>query len=69
MKISDVLGHVETLANEGMPIFESDTFGSLHVTYHVIFPAVVDDQFVKDVQLAFEGRKERMSASRKKDEL
>ena len=63
-------GHVETLENEGMPIYRSESFGKLHVTYNVIFPAVVDDQFVKDLQLAFAGRKKRMSASgAKKDEL
>jgi hypothetical protein len=45
-------------------------FGNLHVTYSVIFPAIVDDQFVKDLQLAFESRKKRLSASgAKKDEL
>jgi DnaJ-related protein SCJ1 len=65
-----LLGHVETLANEGMPIFRSEDFGNLHVTYKVIFPAVVDDQFIKDIELAFEGRKKRLSASgAKKDEL
>ena len=53
-----------------MPIFRSDSFGDLHVTYHVIFPAVVDDQFVTDVELAFESRKKRLHASGvKKDEL
>ena len=63
-------GHVETLENEGMPIYRSEGFGKLHATYNVIFPAVVDDQFVKDLQLAFSGRKKRMSASgAKKDEL
>ena len=53
-----------------MPKYRSEGFGKLHVTYNVIFPAVVDDQFVKDLQLAFAGRKKRMSASgAKKDEL
>jgi DnaJ-class molecular chaperone len=61
---------VEVLENEGMPIFRSAGFGNLHVTYHVIFPAVVDDQFVKDIQLAFESRKQRVHASGKsKEEL
>lgn len=68
--IVDCLGHVESLENEGMPKFRSDGFGDLHVTYHVIFPATVDDQFVKDIQLAFESRKKRLHASgAKKDEL
>lgn len=63
-------GHVEILEGEGMPKFQSEEFGDLHVTYHVIFPAVVDDQFVKDIQLAFEGRKKRLHTSGKaKDEL
>ena len=53
-----------------MPIFQSTGFGNLHVTYHVIFPANVDEEFVKDIQLAFEGRKKRLFASGgKKDEL
>ena len=40
------------------------------MTYHVIFPAVVDDQFVKDIQLAFDGRKKRLHTSGSvKDEL
>jgi len=53
-----------------MPIFRSEGFGNLHVTYHVIFPAIIDDQFVKDIQLAFEGRKKRLYASgEKRDEL
>ena len=61
---------MEVLENEGMPIFRSAGFGSLHVMYHVIFPAVVDDQFVKDIQLAFESRKQRVHASGKsKEEL
>jgi DnaJ-class molecular chaperone len=58
---------VETIENEGMPKFQSEDFGNLHVTYHVIFPAAVDDQFVKDLQLAFEGRKTRLHGG--KDEL
>lgn len=61
---------METLENEGMPIFRSESSGNLYVKYNVIFPAVVDDQFVKDIQLAFAGRKKRISASgAKKDEL
>jgi len=61
---------VETIENEGMPKFRSNAFGNLHVTYHVIYPALVDDQFVNDLQLAFEGRKQRLSAKgAKKDEL
>jgi DnaJ-class molecular chaperone len=65
-----ILGHVEILEHEGMPIFRADGTGHLHVTYHVIFPAMVDDQFVKDIQLAFESRKKRLHASgAKKDEL
>lgn len=61
---------METLENEGMPIFRSEGFGRLYVKYDVIFPAVVDDQFVNDIQLAFAGRKKRMSGSEaRKDEL
>ena len=53
-----------------MPMFRSEGFGNLHVTYHIIFPAVVDDQFIKDIQLAFEGRQKRLHVSgAKKDEL
>ena len=56
--------------HEGMPIFQSDRFGKLHVIYHVIFPAVVDDQFVKDIELTFQSRKKRLHASGStKDEL
>jgi len=69
-KIILTIGNVEVVEGEGMPKFQSDEFGDLHVTYHVIFPAVVDDQFVKDIELAFEARKKRLSASgKKKDEL
>ena len=58
------------IENEGMPIFQQDGFGSLHVTYHVIFPAVVDDQFVKDLELAFQSRRKRLHAAEStKDEL
>lgn len=53
-----------------MPIFQSEGLGKLHVIYHVIFPAVVDDQFVKDIELAFQSRKKRLHASgATKDEL
>ena len=58
------------LEKEGMPIYQSDDFGNLHVTYHVIFPAVVDDQFVKDLELAFQSRQKRLHAVEStKDEL
>jgi DnaJ-class molecular chaperone len=61
---------VEILENEGMPKFQSEEYGNLHVTYHVIFPATTDDQFIKDIQLAFEGRKKRLHAhGTGKDEL
>lgn len=53
-----------------MPKFQSEEYGNLHVTYHVIFPAMADDQFIKDIQLAFEGRKKRLHAhGTGKDEL
>ena len=51
-----------------MPKFQSYEFGKLYVTYHVIFPATVDDEFVKDMQFAFQARKKRL-AGNKKDEL
>lgn len=61
---------MDTLENEGMPIFRGEGFGNLYVTYHVVFPALVDDQFVKDIQLAFESRKKRLHTSGSaKDEL
>jgi DnaJ-related protein SCJ1 len=63
-----ISGHVDKLENEGMPIYNSAEFGSLYVTYHVVFPSVVDDKFIQDVQLAFEGRKTRLPSG-KKDEL
>jgi hypothetical protein len=53
-----------------MPVYQSDAFGKLYVSYHIIFPAVVDDQFVKDLELTFQSRKKRLQAAGStKDEL
>ena len=61
---------MDILENEGMPLFQAEGFGKLYATYHVIFPAVVDDQFVKDIRLAFENRAKRQKKGEmKKDEL
>jgi DnaJ-class molecular chaperone len=51
-----------------MPKFQSQGFGKLYVTYHIIFPAAVDDEFVYDMEMAFQNRKKRQAGSRK-DEL
>jgi hypothetical protein len=63
-----VIVHVDILEHEGMPLYQSTEFGKLYVTYHLIFPAIVDEEFVKDIELAFQGRKKRIAGS-KKDEL
>jgi DnaJ-class molecular chaperone len=61
---------VEVLENEGMPIFRGEGFGNLYVTYQVVFPTTVDDQFVRDIQFAFESRRKRLrSGGSEKDEL
>jgi len=53
-----------------MPHFRNEGYGDLFVTYHIVFPATVDDQFVKDIQLAFESRKKRLHVGGSgKDEL
>jgi DnaJ-class molecular chaperone len=63
-----VIVHVDILEHEGMPLCQSTEFGKLYVTYHLIFPATVDDEFVKDMEFAFQSRKTRIAGS-KKDEL
>ena len=54
-----------------MPLFRSDGFGKLYITYHTIFPAFVDGHFVKDIHLAFEGLEKRRNTGefKTKDEL
>lgn len=59
------LGHVEILEGEGMPLFQADRHGKLYVTYHVIFPAMVDEELVKDLESAFQKRKKRAVRDKK----
>jgi DnaJ-class molecular chaperone len=53
------------LEGEGMPLFQAEGHGKLYVTYHVIFPATVDEELVKDLESAFQKRKKRAVRDKK----
>jgi len=59
---------VEMIENEGMPVFGGDGHGKLYVTYKLVLPSAVDDEFVDDLAMVFEGRRNRIVGS-KHDEL
>ncbi|KAI0322621.1 hypothetical protein OF83DRAFT_1167486 [Amylostereum chailletii] len=59
-------GFVQTIEDEGMPVFEQSSFGNLYIEYNVVLPTVISEDTRRHLAEAFYGKDH---SDRDRDEL